>query len=193
MIVSGQIDQVQGCDLGMNENISFLDFEASSLSDRSYPIEVAWSRPDGSIESHLISPAGIKEWTDWDPAAEKVHGISRQELVANGVAPNSVCDRMIDQLAGKAIYTDAPRFDGAWLARLFAACGKDKSGLDLASIDDLLVRLICPDLAGRTQGLIKINVLKQEARRQNPRRHRAAWDVEYLVKLWELANYHAAR
>jgi hypothetical protein len=177
----------------MNEKISFLDFEASSLSQRSYPIEVAWSSQDGSIECYLISPAGIAEWTDWDIEAEKVHGISRAELVAGGVAPHSVCDRMIAQLAGKTIYSDAPRFDGAWLATLFSACGKGKSGFNLRSIDDLLVELLCPDLPGRTQGLIKIGILKQEARRQNPKRHRAAWDVEYLVKLWELARYQAAR
>jgi hypothetical protein len=177
----------------MSEKISFLDFEASSLSGRSYPIEVAWSSPDGAIESYLISPAGIEEWTDWDPAAERVHGISRQLLAAEGKTPQFVCDRMIDRLSGRKIYTDAPRFDGAWLARLFSACGRDKSGFTLGSIDDLLVGLICPDLAGRTQGLITIAVLKQEARRQNPRRHRAVWDVEYLFKLWELARHHAAR
>jgi|SRR5215813_1780583 len=177
----------------MNEIISFLDFEASSLSNRSYPIEVAWSNGDGSIESHLISPAGIEAWTDWDPEAERVHGISRRELVAHGLAPQTVCDRMIDQLAGKAIYTDAPRFDGAWLQALFSASGRDKSGFNLRNIDDLLVQTICPDLPSRTQGLLTIEILKQEARRQNPRRHRANWDVEYLVKLWELARYHARR
>jgi hypothetical protein len=177
----------------MNEIISFLDFEASSLSSRSYPIEVAWSDPAGSIESYLISPEGIEEWTDWDPEAEKVHGISRRELVALGLAPQTVCGRLIDQLAGKTIYTDAPKFDGAWLATLFSACGKGKPEFDLRNIDDLLVQTICPDLAGRTQGLLTIEILKQEARRQSPRRHRANWDVEYLVKVWELARYHARR
>jgi len=174
----------------MNENISFLDFEASSLSKRSYPIEVAWSGQDGSIESHLISPAGIEAWTDWDPEAEKVHGISRRELAAAGLAPQAVCDRMIDQLTGKAIYTDAPRFDGAWLGALFSACGRN-SGFELRNFDDLLVQIICPNQAGRTQGLVTIEILKQEARRQNPRRHRASWDVEYLVKVWKLALFHA--
>src|SRR5262249_50334073 len=209
MIVSGDIDQVQvpgsiisGLDhpeLGagpirfMNKIISFLDFEASSLSNRSYPIEVAWTNEDASIESHLISPAAIEAWTDWDQEAERIHGIARPELVAHGLAPPAVCDRMIDQLAGKTIYTDAPRFDGAWLDALFSACGKDKSGIDLSNFDDLLVQTIRPDLPGRTQSLLTIEVLKQEARRQNPRRHRAAWDVEYLVKLWELARYHARR
>ena len=37
--------------------IVFLDFEASSLSDDSYPIEVGWAGEDGSTEQHLIRPA----------------------------------------------------------------------------------------------------------------------------------------
>jgi hypothetical protein len=36
---------------------TFLDFEASSLSDESYPVEVAWVFEDGHAESHLIRPA----------------------------------------------------------------------------------------------------------------------------------------
>lgn len=46
----------------------FLDFEASSLSKQSYPIEVAWVFEDGRSEEYLIRPAPI--WTDWDSAAE---------------------------------------------------------------------------------------------------------------------------
>ena len=40
---------------------SFIDFEASSLTVKSYPIEVAWNLEDGTIESHLISPAGVPD------------------------------------------------------------------------------------------------------------------------------------
>ena len=35
----------------------FLDFEASSLGKRSYPIEVGWVFEDGRSEAHLIRPA----------------------------------------------------------------------------------------------------------------------------------------
>ena len=35
----------------------FLDFEASSLSDHSYPIEIAWVFEDGRSQSHMIAPA----------------------------------------------------------------------------------------------------------------------------------------
>lgn len=42
--------------LKLRATLIFVDFEASSLNPDSYPIEVAWSIPDDSIESHLISP-----------------------------------------------------------------------------------------------------------------------------------------
>ena len=80
----------------MSEIVSFIDFEASGLSDKSYPIEVAWSIYGGPIESYLISPAGIESWTDWDPVSEKVHGISRSDLLANGLAPPLICHRLTD-------------------------------------------------------------------------------------------------
>lgn len=38
------------------QNEGFPGFEASSLSDRSYPIEVAWVFQDGRSEDHLIAP-----------------------------------------------------------------------------------------------------------------------------------------
>ena len=50
----------------------FIDFEASSLSDLSHPLEVAWVDLDGQGESWLISPA--PDWTDWSSASEAVLG-----------------------------------------------------------------------------------------------------------------------
>jgi hypothetical protein len=171
----------------MNETPTFLDFEASSLSDRSYPIEVAWNLADGSIEAHLISAEGIESWTDWNPESERIHGISRQQLTLEGRSPVEVRDRINESLAGKTVYTDAPQFDGMWLSRLFEACGDIKPAFQLKHMDDLLVSIVCPQIAGRTVGLVKIGVIKQEARRLSPRQHRAAWDVEYLMQTWRLA------
>jgi hypothetical protein len=39
--------------------------------------------------------------------------------------------------------------------------------------------------------LLKIALIKQEARRQKPRQHRAGWDVEYLLQTWRLAVLEA--
>lgn len=176
----------------MAELPTFLDFEASSLSDRSYPIEVAWNQSDEVIESHLISPAGITIWTDWDVAAERIHGISKAELLAHGETPHSVCGRMNGELVGRIVYTDAPSFDGMWLSRMFDACDCLPQ-FELRHVDELLVQMLCPGPSGRTYGLLKIDVLKQEARRQKPNQHRAAWDVEYLIQLWKLARFEAER
>jgi hypothetical protein len=52
--------------------IVFLDFEASSLNKKSFPIEVAWVFQDGRSRSYLIRPA--PEWIDWSDEAEEVHG-----------------------------------------------------------------------------------------------------------------------
>ncbi len=176
----------------MNPIPCFLDFEASSLAMESYPIEVGWSLEDGSIESYLISPASVEGWTEWDAEAEKVHGIPRDETIADGKPPEWVCRRMNEQLAGKTVYADAPRFDGRWLARLFEACAIEPL-FGLGDSDDLMVSILCPDNSDTVPGLVKLWQLKQDARRLAKGRHRAAWDVEYLIRLWELASEEAQK
>ncbi len=103
----------------------FIDLEASSLSNASYPIEVAWNAPDGTIEAYLISPAHIPHWTDWSAKAEQLHGISRAALRTSGKPPSWICRRMNHQFAGTVVYSDESDYDGMWLAALFAvsSCG----------------------------------------------------------------------
>lgn len=162
----------------------FLDFEASSLASASYPIEVAWSLPDGAIESHLISPAGIERWTDWSAQSERLHGISRAQLLAEGRSPAWICRRLNEQLAGQIVYTDAPDYDGAWLDELFSACWGGAPSFTLASADNLLLgklKSACPDRADARQTLAAI---KKDARQRLLLRHQARCDVEYLQHLW---------
>ena len=172
----------------MSDLPSFLDFEASSLAPVSYPIEVAWSLADGSIESHLISPAGTRTWTDWDPQSQQVHGIQRDELIAHGRAPSWVCRRLNQQLAGKIVYTDNPAFDGMWLGALFSVVQNSKPKFRLGLVDDLLLGRVYPNLRARADALARINALKDEARRRVGGQHRAGWDVQYLIELWKLAG-----
>ncbi len=72
----------------------FLVFEASSLSDHSYPVEVAWVFQDGRSESHLIRPA--TGWTDWDDEAEAIHGITREKLASEGEPHADVATHMVE-------------------------------------------------------------------------------------------------
>ena len=97
----------------------FLDIEASSLEMDSYPIEIAWSYPNGEVEAHLIDPYLMAHWTDWDPAAQAVHGLSRRYLSQHGKDPKRVAGRIQAVLAGQTVYSDAAGFDQAWLDTLF--------------------------------------------------------------------------
>lgn len=96
----------------------FLDFEASSLADDSYPIEVAWVFEDGRSEAHLIAPA--PEWTDWDVKAEAIQGIARAELVARGTRAAQVAARMVAELSGHDLFASAPSWDGKWMSAVGA-------------------------------------------------------------------------
>lgn len=102
----------------------FLDFEASSLSKRSYPIEVGWVHEDGAGESHLIRPAPA--WTEWDEAAAAVHGIRRASLEREGEAVESVCGRLIELAASHLLLASAPSWDGHWLSMLLRAAGQPR-------------------------------------------------------------------
>ena len=97
----------------------FLDFEASSLSDRSYPIEIAWVFQDGRSETHLIAPAPV--WADWDVEAEAIHGIARVTLKEKGEPHDAVAYRMVEALTGFDLFASAPFWDGKWLSVLLRA------------------------------------------------------------------------
>ena len=170
----------------MNDIPTFMDFEASSLSFKSYPIEIAWNIGD-RIETHLISPGGVAEWTEWDAAAEKLHGISRQKLLDEGETPQTICRRLNEQLAGQQAYTDSPRFDGMWLGRLFSACEVEEPLFSIRHIDELLLGMLSPQEPTKRSAVLQLESLKMEARRQKPKQHRAQWDVEFLMQLWRLA------
>ena len=114
----------------------FLDFEASSLSDRSHPIEVAWVFQDGRSETHLIAPAPA--WNDWDAASEAIHGIARATLVADGEPHDAVAQRMVEVLDGHELFASAPSWDGKWLSTLLRAAGLARHALRLRNTDEAL-------------------------------------------------------
>ncbi|MBA2919646.1 transcriptional regulator [Sphingomonas sp. MAH-20] len=112
----------------------FVDFEASSLSKNSYPIEVAWVFEDGAHETWLIRPAPA--WSDWDARAERIHGIPRALLEREGEAHDRVAARMLDALSGHDLLASAPSWDGKWLSALLRAAGLSRHALRLRDSDD---------------------------------------------------------
>src|SRR5690242_16963242 len=120
--------------------LAFLDFEASSLAERSYPIEVGWVFEDGAGEAHLIRPA--PEWTDWSAAAQTIHGIDRADLLANGADHAAVARRMIEVLTGHTLCASAPSWDGKWLSTLLRAAGLPRHALRLRKTDEVLAETV---------------------------------------------------
>lgn len=98
-----------------------LDVEASGFGRGSYPIEIGVAFTDGRSESFLIHPA--PDWSHWEPSAERVHGISRGELLVHGRNVVEVAALLNARLAGNRAFSDAWSFDASWVARLFDAAG----------------------------------------------------------------------
>ena len=114
--------------------IVFLDFEASSLGKRGFPIEVGWAAEDGSERGSLIRPA--PGWEEWSAEAEGIHGITRERLLREGEPHEAVAARLVEQLTGHALYASAPSWDGQWLSRLLRAAGLPRHALRLRDTDE---------------------------------------------------------
>lgn len=98
-----------------------IDVEASGFGRGSYPIEVGLAFPDEQTEAFLILPA--PDWTHWDPEAEVVHGISREQLLREGRPIVEVAALLNARLAGNRVFSDAWSFDTSWVGRLFDVAG----------------------------------------------------------------------
>lgn len=167
---------------------TFLDFEASSLSWDSYPIEIAWGSSTKNIKSYLISPKSIKEWTDWNDEAQKLHGIERTMLLEKGIEPAIICNEFEQSVKGAEIYTDNPCWDAMWLYKLFFFSGRDIPPVDIKHFDELLSSIVCPNIENRVKGLYICLKLKSKVSNEMKIKHKASADVEYLIKTYNLAK-----
>jgi hypothetical protein len=158
----------------------FLDFEASSLGKKGYPIEVAWVFEDGRSESHLIRPA--PEWTDWDAEAEAIHHIDRDRLIAEGTPHDAVAHRMVEELLGHALFASAPSWDGKWLSALLRAAGTPRHALRLRDTEDAQAESIT-EIAGPEAVRAIMERVKAEANAETPA-HRALDDAERERQNW---------
>ena len=153
----------------------FLDCEASSLADNSYPIEVAWNNEDGSIESYLINIYRYpSDYDDWNRHAQSLHGITKQYLSEKGKEPQFVVDRMEEKLRGKKLLTDAPDWDGFWVKRLYESVNQ-KCELEFGNAIGLFHYLEPYNY-----------IYESQARQLSGHAHRAGNDVEYLLIMYRL-------
>ena len=182
--------------------VVFLDFEASSLSKKGFPIEVAWVFETGEEEAHLIRPAA--DWTDWAASAEAIHRIPRDPLEREGMPAAEVARRALEALSGHRLYASAPSWDGQWLSRLLRAGGLPRHALRLRDTEEaraeaVAVALAAASVPGEERPHLADAVLA-EARRwakgAEPA-HRALDDARRERDLWHgarrLAEEAAAR
>ncbi|MDB5540611.1 MAG: transcriptional regulator [Devosia sp.] len=162
----------------------FLDFEASSLNKRSYPIEVGWVGEDGEGEAHLIRPAA--DWTDWDEAAEAVHGISRAQLMAEGEPHEAVCARLITLFDGNEVHASAPSWDGHWLSILLRAAGKPRHLLRLIDTEVAFVAAARERLGQGAEAaeIVDLVTRARAAVDAMPVAHRALEDARREWRVW---------
>ncbi|MCK2148436.1 hypothetical protein MYE70_05095 [Marinobacter alexandrii] len=152
---------------------AFIDFEASSLDlIASYPIEVGLCMPDSTLHSWLIAPHVL--WQDWSDSAERIHGISRATLEAEGTSVRDVAHHL-NELLPEQVFCDAWTFDSFWLHRLFRAA-KVRPEFQLESISTLLdTQQVREWSAVRQEVIVELGLPV----------HRAANDALILHKTWE--------
>lgn len=166
----------------------FLDFEASSLGDASYPIEVGWVFEDGRDESHLIHPAPT--WDDWDFTAEAIHRISQNRLTAEGEPHDAVARRILDELATHIVYVSAPSWDGKWLSVLLRAGGFPRHTMRLHDSDEAFLEAARAGIAGAVApealdaAAADLVLRCRKAAAGRPVAHRALADARAEPALW---------
>lgn len=94
-----------------------IDLEASGFGRGSYPIEVGFALENRDIHSFLIRPED--DWTHWSEEAEQIHGITREQLLKDGMSIEDIALKLNEMLRGKTLYSDAWSFDSSWIGRLF--------------------------------------------------------------------------
>ena len=165
------------------EKIAILDFEASSLSEESWPIEIGLSWLEhGEVRtwSSLIRPAPDWAIDDWSPQSASVHGISLSELM-DAPSATEVAETLFRVIGGRRLVSDAPEFETRWLDRLLRAAGRpenpsveDFDGASFAMFDGYALDLL------------------YETVERRPAPHRAGPDAARLARGWLRASQHRA-
>ena len=105
-----------------------IDFEASGLGEFTYPIEIgitSWKAKNAHIEtwSSLIRPPTTwREHRIWNPEAEAIHGIRREQLDV-GITPLEAMTKANATIGTHVAFCDGGEHDLRWLLHLAQAAG----------------------------------------------------------------------
>ncbi len=157
----------------------FIDFEASGLSSKSWPIEVGIAWLDGRkviTQSKLIKPRSDWSMADWSSKSAEIHGIPRQEIEAADDA-DTVTHWLLEAVGRRVLVSDAPEFDQIWLDRLLG-----RQGPKIEDFDQLVWSAFSDD------GLVNPGRLHRiyKALSQSETVHRAGDDAAKLCRAWRV-------
>lgn len=162
-------------------SIVFIDFEASSLSVDSWPIEVglAWIDRHDQLKtwSELIRPDPAWDLDDWSWQSETIHRIRLKDLMSLGRPAFQVAREFADRTAGHKLVSDAPPFDGRWMSRLFETI-TDAPNPPILDFDGMVLSAF--DRAGATRVFESLN--------KSISVHRAENDAMRLARAWKAAT-----
>jgi hypothetical protein len=180
----------------------FLDFEASGMMG--FPIEVGFAVVDADrairSDSRIIrNDEWLDDFSQWDPNAEAIHGITRSNIMEFGISPAATVDWLEAAIGGLIACVDS-HYDKLWMSALVAeARGRDaKVNFGLADITAAfegveIDELRYDRLAQQVSDPIRYG--REFARRAGqcdklglrPKVHRAAADAEHLAS-WYTAS-----
>ncbi|MCR8827326.1 exonuclease domain-containing protein [Photobacterium sp. TY 1-4] len=160
------------------ETYAALDFEASSLAQDSWPIEVGLSwMENGDVRtwSSLIRPAPEWSLSAWSSRSAAVHGVTHEALHDAPTAPG-VVEEFFKILDGKSLVSDAPEFDARWFSRLLQAggCYTVPTVADYHDVSFARFSGLALDMLYETLG-------------RHPAPHRAGPDSARLLRAWRVA------
>jgi hypothetical protein len=156
----------------LNTAPPIIDLEASGFGRGSYPIEVGFALENREIHSFLIKPEA--DWTHWSAEAEQIHGITREQLQAEGMSIEDIALKLNGLLRDQTLYSDAWSFDSSWIGRLF-----DSAGIVQRFRIETINKLLKPEQVEFWHPT-KETVLKELGLKA----HRAAIDVQVLQETY---------
>ncbi len=170
-------------DPNLLDEVTFIDVEASAL-ENGYPIEIGWATVDvpgralKRVESFLIRPPAI--WLEredgWSEASFRIHGITVEKLLADGVSPEEAIDRLDAALAGWTVFSDSPK-DQEWLDRLY------RDGTTWIRPRPFFRKDVAVVLERRDTDEMRVHAALKERGRAT-RKHRAADDAREWAQLF---------
>ena len=192
----------------MPETFVFTDIEASSLGIGSFPIEIGWAGVDMVPHHFLIKPH--ENWTKriWNPESEKIHNISWDQLMDEGIDPNEAAERVLDAFRNKIIVSDSPFYEAKWFLRLFETLGidgqfvrYDPSNKVMTSIIDIYEawgEAIKADRTGCWKNIEDVIDITEKVMEVFPHTHRASDDAIQLAATFKILvepewDYRSAR